>query len=294
MKIVGVGRAPLFSPNSVERDAAILQAVKEELERSGGHEVRLIDERELTAEALAEGVDALFSMARSREALLLEAEAERRGVPVYNSAAGRLQLNRRRLLAQCREIGFPVPRHEEADGLLEAPAQPLPLWLKRDDRTTQQRDDVRFIENADDWVKAMTYVREQAVAHYILEQHLTGDLIKFYGVAGTDFFHYAYPTASNGFSKFGTERINGEAQGLAFDARLLKQQADRLAEAGGVPVYGGDAVVQADGRCLLIDFNDWPSFSPCREAAARAIATRLVAEGQPWTYFTNQSLTIYG
>jgi hypothetical protein len=31
----------------------------------------------------------------------------------------------------------------------------------------------------------------------------------------------------------------------------------------------------ADGSLWIIDFNDWPSFAPCREEAARAIARRV-------------------
>lgn len=38
-----------------------------------------------------------------------------------------------------------------------------------------------------------------------------------------------------------------------------------------IKVYGGDAIVQADGSFKIIDFNDWPSFSPCRQEAAKAI-----------------------
>ena len=40
-------------------------------------------------------------------------------------------------------------------------------------------------------------------------------------------------------------------------------------------IYGGDAVVRRDGSFCMIDFNDWPSFSRCREEAALAIACRI-------------------
>ena len=36
-------------------------------------------------------------------------------------------------------------------------------------------------------------------------------------------------------------------------------------------LYGGDAII-TDDIAYLIDLNDWPSFSSCREAAADAIA----------------------
>jgi hypothetical protein len=31
-----------------------------------------------------------------------------------------------------------------------------------------------------------------------------------------------------------------------------------------VKIYGGDCIVAEDGTIRLIDFNDWPSFAPCR------------------------------
>jgi hypothetical protein len=36
-------------------------------------------------------------------------------------------------------------------------------------------------------------------------------------------------------------------------------------------------VVDASGNALVVDVNDWPSFSRCREAAAQAIASHLLA-----------------
>ena len=46
----------------------------------------------------------------------------------------------------------------------------------------------------------------------------------------------------------------------------------RLSQLVGVEVFGGDAIIDEQGRFYIIDFNDWPSFSRCREEAAMAIA----------------------
>ena len=56
------------------------------------------------------------------------------------------------------------------------------------------------------------------------------------------------------------------------------EEVERLAAATGVSIYGGDAIVRADGSFCLIDFNDWPSFSRCREEAADVV-TELVVNG---------------
>ena len=36
----------------------------------------------------------------------------------------------------------------------------------------------------------------------------------------------------------------------------------------GMYLDGGDCIVAPDGQIRIIDFNDWPSFAPCRTEAA--------------------------
>ena len=55
--------------------------------------------------------------------------------------------------------------------------------------------------------------------------------------------------------------------------------AERLAAVIGLDVYGGDCIVRSDGTFAIIDFNDWPSFSRCREEAAKAIAEKVKVMG---------------
>ena len=120
-------------------------------------------------------------------------------------------------------------------------------------------------------------------------EHVEGDLVKFYGVAGTPFFHCTLPTAEGGFSKFGLETHNGRPQGHPYDAEALKATTDRLALASGMPIYGGDAVVRPDGSTALIDFNDFPSFSGCTQAAAKAIADHVAARLSEGSTFLTHS-----
>ena len=40
--------------------------------------------------------------------------------------------------------------------------------------------------------------------------------------------------------------------------------------------YGGDCIVDEDGTIRIIDFNDWPSFAPCRDTAAKYIAESII------------------
>ena len=60
------------------------------------------------------------------------------------------------------------------------------------------------------------------------------------------------------------------------DFEFGEKLSDRtLAATLGISVYGGDAIISPDGTITLIDLNDWPSFAPCRGAAAFAIARFL-------------------
>jgi hypothetical protein len=86
----------------------------------------------------------------------------------------------------------------------------------------------------------------KTIAHPVVTAHVAGTDLKFYGVADAFF----YPSGH-------------------LD---LRQAAVRLARLAGVSVYGGDAVVRPDGSFVIVDFNDWPSFSPCRDEAAAAIS----------------------
>ena len=85
--------------------------------------------------------------------------------------------------------------------------------------------------------------------------------------------HWQY--ASHGHSKFGLESINGKEKGYTFTPKAIKEHLDRFAALIDVPIYGGDAIIDADGNFWIIDFNDFPSFSSCRDEAAKAIAKRI-------------------
>ena len=68
------------------------------------------------------------------------------------------------------------------------------------------------------------------------------------------------------------EQHNGSAHHYPFNVQQLRHTVARLASLTGIDVYGGDCIINSDGRFFIIDFNDWPSFSPCCEQAAECIA----------------------
>lgn len=290
MNIIGISRGTRFSPNHVGNDAAIYNKVIEELLRMG-HSVRSYAEDEFanasldelagaslegTFESLSDGLpDVVVTMARDKQTLARLLEWEARGVRIINSPRGILNCVRRPMTELLLAHKVPHPR-----SWIVATDEPFPLevtfpcWLKRGDSHAMVKQDVCYASTRDEAIRVVADMRERGIPSVVINEHLVGDLVKFYGVQGNDFFHWFYPS-SESHSKFGLEAINGQAQGLPFDPAQLKQYADEAARVLDVPVYGGDAVVMADGSIRIIDFNDWPSFAPCREEAARAIAGRV-------------------
>ena len=266
-----------------------MNAVKEQLEALGA-QVMLMCEKEFCRKAavleraygwprcrVAVGVDGFFSMARSKQALDVLGRIEEEGVLVVNSSLG---VNRciRRIMTErfiAGGIATPESRIIGRNGEMVKDIH-YPCWLKRGDGCAQQKEDTCYVQNEQEAEALLKNFWLRGITSVVVNEHLKGDLIKFYGVSGTDFFYWFYPSKCGHRSKFGLEVINGDAQGIAFDADALKAEADKAADMLSVPVYGGDCVVGEDGSVKIIDFNDWPSFAPCRDEAAFYIATKMI------------------
>ena len=253
-----IGRAERFSPNSAENDKAILEAVAGQLLQRG-FDVGMVSEDDPDCKDLIPQAEVVFSMGRRPETLAVMKSLD--GQRQINSPQGVENCCRRNLQRIMQRIGIPVPPDRGNDG----------YWLKRGDSSAQSKDDVVYAANEDELAEKISGFEARGIVDYLVSAHIVGDLMKFYGVRDTGFFRYYYPT-DDGQTKFDNELHNGEARHYPFDIRTLQQEAELLAEAVGIEVYGGDCIVRADGSYCFIDFNDWPSFSRCREDAAVAIA----------------------
>ena len=250
-------RARRFSPNSVENDRLILEAVAHEMEAMG-YEVRRMTEEEVISLGVLPEADIVYCMARSDEALEI---IERSKARVINAPEGiRACGNRLALTDIMRRLDVPIPPENGDDG----------IWLKRGIGTAEVAEDTVFCSSEEKIAEAMCRFADRGITDVCRQAHVVGDLVKFYGVADTDFFYHFYPTDS-GRSKFGSEEHNGKAHHYPFSVEEMKMVIDRLAKEIGVIVYGGDAIVRSDGSFVIIDFNDWPTFSPCRVEAGKAI-----------------------
>lgn len=262
-RVLAIGRAERFSPNSVDKDAAILNCVCGELIRKG-YDVETVSETvfKVDTEAVAS-----ISMGRSEDLLCKLRGMEQRGCLVVNSTIGvSLCCHRRRLTEMFASGGIPVAPEEGASG----------YWLKRADGVAEGPGDVRFAADGKQLLGLMEDMKRSGMDDILVSAHVPGDLVKFYGVSGSRFFRVFYP-GDDGLWKFGDEARNGRPEHYPFSITALQACAERAAKVACTDIYGGDCIVRADGSFVIIDFNDWPSFSRCREEAAVAIAG-MVAE----------------
>ena len=271
-KILLIQRAACYSPNSEEKDLAILQEVG-----CLFGDAKIIGEGELVENfntynqlISAESVGAvnayyqIISMARSPKALDCLEQLEQRGVRVLNPSVGIRACQRSNVEKVMCENHLPLPPDKGDDG----------YWVKRADTTAQSKEDVCFCHDWSEVEKIKSTFMQRGITDVVTQAHVNGDVVKFYGVEGTGFFRYYY-SGDDTETKFGDEERNGKPQYYLFSSSNLQADAEKLACLLQTPIYGGDAIVREDGSYVIIDFNDFPSFSRCRKDAAKAIFERM-------------------
>ena len=271
-KTLLIQRAACYSPNSEEKDLAILQEVGCLFD-----DAKIIGEGEFVENfstynqlILAESLGAvnayyqIISMARSPKALDCLEQLEQRGIRVLNPSVGIRACQRSNVEKVMRENHLPLPPDKGDDG----------YWVKRADAAAQSKEDVCFCHDWAEVEKMRSTFIQRGITDIVTQAHVKGDVVKFYGVEGTNFFRYYYSGVDTE-TKFGDEERNGKPQYYPFSSSDLQTDAEKLACLLQTPIYGGDAIVREDGSYVIIDFNDFPSFSRCRKDAAKAIFERM-------------------
>ncbi len=265
-ELIGIARERVYSPGKVRADRAILEAVAARLRAR--HEVRLVcvDDTRYEAKTASRG-HLVFAMCQGSAALAMLSEWEANGARIVNSPAAIAGCHREPMMAAFRQAGVPHP-----DTVVVATDDPgeLPewsgehVWVKRGDVHAMRADDVRRVRGRAAILSQLERLRHRGVTTALIQRHVQGRVIKFYAVAGSFFACFAT----------GTRGRDCRPDEVA----ATRAVAERGAAALGLEVFGGDVVRRADGTVLLIDLNDWPSYAPCRRAAADAIATYLNAQ----------------
>lgn len=261
MRIVAIYRSATYSPGRHRsNDAALMDATTACLARPG-RQIERLGEGDIEA-GIIPPADLYLNMCQGRSAseVLLDLEGE--GAWIINRPSSVLRCHRHRLVPVLMGTGlrFPTtvvdsPRvlHGAADGL-----KGDLLWVKRGDVHAQEAADVVRTDRAGlpDTLHAFA---ERGIERVAIQEHVPGRVLKFYGVGDGLLFHAFFE--------------DGEPLAPGTPAHQpLRTLAFAAARALGLSVFGGDAVLSADEAPTLIDLNDWPSFAPIREAAARAIA----------------------
>ena len=286
-KALLIQRAACYSPNSEEKDLAILQEVGCFFD-----DAKIIGEGEfvenfstynqlISAESVGSGnaYYQIISMARSPKALDCLEQLEQRGIRVLNPSVGIRACQRSNIEKVMRENHLPLPPDKGDDG----------YWVKRADTAAQSKADVYFCHDRAEVEKIKSTFMQRGITDIVTQAHVKGDVVKFYGVEGTGFFRYYYSGVDTE-TKFGDEERNGKPQYYPFSSSDLQTDAEKLACLLQTPIYGGDAIILEDGSYVIIDFNDFPSFSKCRKEAAKAIfeRTELAVKCSPKTSFNEK------
>ena len=276
-------RAGAYSPNHIGNDTAIFNAVADQL-RKRGCIVNVYSEEQFNKSGVEEKV--IINMCREQASIARLQRYEDEGRLVINSGYGIENCTRERMtrILLGNDIPYPesliVNTDEAVKGQLKK-AGFQSCWIKRGDFHAMHKEDVSYCRHIEEAQEVLQEYFYRGIKRAVINKHLPGDLIKFYGVKGSPFFYWFYPF-DEGHSKYGHEAINGKSTGFDFDIKQLKEICHNAADTLDVVVYGGDCIVSSDGDIKIIDFNDWPSFAPCRNEAAPHIAKAVMAEIKKW------------
>lgn len=275
--IAGVLRAGAYSPNHVGNDAAIFHAVADQLRRRGCL-VNIYTEEQFCQQEISE--DIVLDMCRTPQALAKLQALEDQGRLVINSGYGIENCIREPMTRLLMGAGIPHPRslivdtnEEVATRIREEGYEAA--WVKRGESHTQHREDISYCRHAEEVQETLHEYCLRGIRRAVINEHLVGDLVKFYGIRGSRFFYWFNP-----YMGPENRHISGDVTGhtyhIPFSAEELHALAEKAADVIGITIYGGDCIIGSGGTISIIDFNDWPSFAPVRREGSTAIAKEVL------------------
>lgn len=263
---LGIYRELTNSPNRESDDKLVLDAVLEQLGLLG-FEGRTILPHTLEPSDF-KGVELALPMCESYPRLMRLKSLEREGACLFvNSPTAVLDCYRTRMVPVLEGVlqdHFPKSEIRSASETGSPPEfmDGRGLWIKRGDvHNTCDRDVVRILK----WSEVREVLRDfrqREITHLVLQEHLDGDLIKFYGVGPGQWFTWFYHDPP-------------QVRRHPFTLDDLAYEANRGACALGLRIFGGDAIVAPSGKIYILDLNSWPSFARVRREAAVQIAWYL-------------------
>src|SRR5262245_54126652 len=180
----GIYRELAHSPGRETDDAEILRAVARELQ-ARGFTVELKSPDELP-EAPDERAVApnLFVMCERVPLVARLASWERQGVRIVNRPEGIRNTDRERTISLFARHSVPFPTSVLVPTARQARMErfAFPCWIKRGDVHATEPGDVTFVVQPDALAAALENFASRGIDRAVIQEHVPGDLIKFYGV----------------------------------------------------------------------------------------------------------------
>lgn len=276
--IAGVLRAGAYSPNHVGNDAAIFHAVADQLRRRGCL-INIYTEEQFCNQEITE--DIVLDMCRTPQALAKLQALEDQGRLIINSGYGIENCIREPMTRLLMGAGIPHPRSLIVDTNEEVATRIhdegyKAAWVKRGESHTQHREDISYCRHAQEVQETLHEYCMRGIRRAVINEHLEGDLVKFYGVAGSPFFYWFNPYMGPENRHISAD-VQGHTDNFPFSAEQLHALAEKAAKVIGITIYGGDCIIAHDSTIRIIDFNDWPSFAPVRREGSTAIAKEVLS-----------------
>lgn len=271
IRIAAILRAGVFSPNHIANDAAILHAVAAEL-RQRGCTVNVYSESEFRIADIHEDV----ILAMCRDALTVEKiqKLEDEGKIVVNSGYGIENCVRRIMVRLLDDAGIPQPESLVVPTDVEvrkklAKAGFGACWVKKGDAPLHHLEDICRCRHPEEAQEILHEFFFRHISEAVVCKDIEGEKIRFYGIASSRWFHCFMPFRAENKGVFDSD----SSDSLFIKVKeICMKAADRLR----VDIFGGDMVVSPEGKCYIVNFDDWPSFAPIRKEAAKAIAKSVM------------------
>lgn len=271
--ILAIQRSEEYSPNSQDKDLWILQSIVNQL-KNIGYNVSIKNENKL--DFSKDFTSYIISMARNPEVIDRLAVWEKQGATIVNSPLSCINCYRETQTRIFIENNISIAPSQIIDTydfkpeILHLPTN-NDFWIKRADFQTIEPIDVIRVASFKEAQEVLKNYFKRGISRSVISSHIEGNVIKFYGVKQNNWFYYYYPKEDKFHNK-----INQTDRYTAFDEKALVEMCQRAANLLDLDIYGGDAVIDSEGKIYIIDMNDFPSFSSCKEIAAEQITKAFV------------------
>jgi hypothetical protein len=264
----GIYREVAHSPGRIDDDRAILESVAQALEARGFTVALVAPDAEFETRCAN-----IFVMCERGPVLDRLRAAEKTGSIIVNSPDAIRNTYRHRMveLLARHQVSAPASRIIASDA--SNPRPPSAVWVKRYDFHATQPCDVMYAASEKGWQEALHRFATRGVPFVVAQEHVPGDLVKFYGVRDA-----MAPLDASWFEWF-YHRDKGML-GYCFETSRLRRAALAAAAVLGLEIFGGDAIIQANGEPVIVDINAWPSYALYRHRAAQVIADHLTQRFQ--------------